>query len=920
MTTMTDDERPDPDALLEQLRAEEEKAARGRLRIYFGSSAGVGKTYAMLLAARKLLAEGRHVLVGVVETHGRGETAALTEGLELLPARQVEYRGRALPEFDLDAALARLKPLVHEGQPRPLILVDELAHSNVAGSRHPKRWQDVEELLANGIDVYTSLNVQHLESLNDVVGGITGVRVQETLPDRFFDAADEVLLVDTPADELLSRLKAGKVYMGAQAERAAKHFFRKGNLMALRELALRRTADRVEDDVQAWRSHSAITQVWSTEAAILCAVGPTPRAEHVLRSSARLAQQLGVSWHAVYVETPALRRLPDAQRERVLRQMRLAQDLGAATAVLQAQDAAVALAEHAREHNLSKLVLGRSPRPAGWRRLFAAPPLYERLSAALPDVDLIEVGLPPAVGARSEPEPAAPAWGAAARQAPQHALAALACGATCALSWPLQPLLDEANIVMLFLLTVLGVALRLGRGPAVLASFLSVGLFDFFYVAPHLSFAVSDVQYLLTFGVMLAVGLIVGQLTAHLRYQAQVAAEREARSRALFELTRELAGALQTEQVAQIAQDRLARELHGRAQILVLGLDEQLHAPLPLAPADGADAPDTGTARWALDHGQAAGLATDTLPGSPWFYLPLAAPMRARGVLCLRPRDLEAVLRPERRAQLDTMASIIGQALERVHYVEVAQNALVHIESERLRNSLLSALSHDLRTPLAVVYGLADTLAALPGLPPQGQEMAGSLRQESQRINAMVNNLLDMARLQSGAVQLRREWLPIDEVLGGALQAMRSVLTGHQVQTRLAPDLPLVEMDAALIERVLANLLENAAKYTPPGSRIEISAQVREAQLQLSVADDGPGLPAGREETLFEKFTRAKSESSIPGVGLGLAICRAILEAHGGRIWAERSALGGAAFVLTLPLGQPPALPHEEEIEGVARP
>ncbi|QPF76738.1 DUF4118 domain-containing protein [Roseateles sp. DAIF2] len=916
-----DDERPDPDALLERLRADEEKAARGKLRIYFGSSAGVGKTYAMLLAARKLKAEGRQMLVGVVETHGRSETAALTEGLELLPARQVEYRGRALPEFDLDGALARLKPLVREeGQPRPLILVDELAHSNVAGSRHPKRWQDVEELLANGIDVYTSLNVQHLESLNDVVGGITGVRVQETLPDRFFDAADEVVLVDTPADELLARLKAGKVYMGAQAERAAKHFFRKGNLMALRELALRRTADRVEDDVQAWRSNEAIAQVWSTEAAILCAVGPTPRAEHVLRSSARLAQQLGVSWHAVYVETPALQRLPDAQRERVLRQMRLAQDLGAATAVLQAQDAAAALAEHAREHNLSKLVLGRSPALPGWRRLFAGRPLYERLAALLPDVDLIEVGLPPAVGQRSEPEPAPPAWGSAARQLPHYAKAAAACALTAALAWPLQNLLDEANIVMLFLLTVLGVALKLGRGPAVLASFLSVGLFDFFYVAPHLSFAVSDVQYLLTFGVMLAVGLIVGQLTAHLRYQAEVAAEREARSRALFELTRELAGALQTEQVAQIAQERLARELHGRAQILVLGLDEQLHAPLPLAPGEGADTPDAGTARWALDHGQAAGLATDTLPGSPWFYLPLAAPMRARGVLCLRPRDLEAVLRPERRAQLDTMASIIGQALERVHYVEVAQNALVHIESERLRNSLLSALSHDLRTPLAVVYGLADTLAALPGLPPQGLEMAGALRRESQRINAMVSNLLDMARLQSGAVQLRRDWLPIDEVLGGALQAMHSVLAGHKVQTRLAPGLPLVEIDAALIERVLANLLENAAKYTPPGSRIEIAALVDGADLRLTVADDGPGLPAGREEALFEKFTRAKSESSIPGVGLGLAICRAILEAHGGRIWAERSALGGAAFVLTLPLGQPPALPREEEdLEGEHR-
>lgn len=912
-----DDVRPDPNALLEQLRAEEEKAARGKLRIYFGSSAGVGKTYAMLLAARKLLAEGRQVLVGVVETHGRGETAALTESLPLLPPRLVEYRGHSLPEFDLDAALERLKPLVLEGQPRPLIVVDELAHSNVPGSRHPKRWQDVEELLANGIDVYTSLNVQHLESLNDVVGGITGVRVLETLPDRFFDAADEVLLVDTPAEELLARLKAGKVYMGAQAERAAKHFFRKGNLMALRELALRRTADRVEDDVQAWRSNKAIAQVWSTEAAILCAVGPTPRAEHVLRSSARLAQQLGVSWHAVYVETPALQRLPDAQRERVLRQMRLAQDLGAATAVLQAPDTAAALAAHAREHNLAKLVLGRSPPLPGWRQLLEGRPLYEQLAMALPDVDLIEVGLPPAVGQRVEAQPVPPNWGGAARTAAEYGLAGAACGLTTALAWLLQDLFDEANIVMLFLLTVLGVALRLGRGPAVLASFLSVGLFDFFYVAPRLSFAVSDVQYLLTFGVMLAVGLIVGQLTAHLRYQAQVAAEREARSRALFDLTRELSGALQIEQVAQIAQDRLAREFRGRAQILVLGVDEQLHAPLPVQPAkegDG-DLPDAGTARWALDHGQAAGLATDTLPGSPWFYLPLAAPMRSRGVLCLRPCAVDAVLRPERRAQLDTMASIVGQALERVHYVEVAQNALVHIESERLRNSLLSALSHDLRTPLAVVYGLADTLASLPDLTPQGLEMAASLRQESQRINAMVNNLLDMARLQSGAVRLRREWLPVDEVLGAALRSLHSVLAGHRVQTRMASELPLVEIDAVLIERVLANLLENAAKYTPQGSLIEVSAELKEGELRLTVADDGPGLPVGREEALFEKFTRAKNESSTPGVGLGLAICRSILAAHGGRIWAERSALGGAAFVLTLPLGKPPALPPEEEME-----
>ncbi len=902
---MEEELRPDPDLLLEQLRADEHKAARGKLRIYFGASAGVGKTYAMLQAARKLKAEGADILVGVVETHGRSETLALTEGLDVLPPRQIEYRGKSLPEFDLDAVLIR--------QPA-LILVDELAHSNVAGSRHPKRWQDVEELLASGIGVYTSLNVQHLESLNDVVGGITGVRVQETLPDTFFDRADEVVVVDTPADELLARLAAGKVYAPVQAERAAKNFFRKGNLMALRELALRRAADRVEDDVQAWRSNKAIVPVWKTEAAILCAIGPAARAEHVVRSAARLAQQLNVSWHAVYVETSRLQRLPDAQRERILKVVRLAQELGATTAVLQRQDLAPALIAYARENNLSQLMLGRAPARPLWRRLLAGPGLHDYISDSAADVDLIEIGQPAAsrteaAGAQPPGEQFGP-W-------PPYLYAAGVCLATALLCRPLLAVFDLSNIVMLFLLAVVGVALRWGRGPSVLASFLSVGLFDFFFVAPQLSFAVSDVQYLLTFGVMLAVGLITGQLTAHLRYQARVAAEREARSRALFELTRELSGALQTEQVIEIAEASLSRELHGPARVMALDLADKLGSP-GAGDGDAAlDAPDAGTARWALDHGQAAGMATDTLPGSAWFYLPLQAPMRARGVLALRPRELSAVMQPERRAQLDTYASIIGQALERVHYVAVAQDALVHIESERLRNSLLSALSHDLRTPLAVVYGLADTLASLQAMPAAGREIADSLRRESQRINAMVNKLLDMARLQSGAVELRREWQPIEEVVGSALQAMEPVLRSHPVRTEIAAGLPLIHLDAVLIERVLCNLLENAAKYTPAGSVVTIAASIDSDQLKLTVSDDGPGLPAGREEALFEKFARAKNESNIPGVGLGLAICRAIMQAHQGSIRAEAGPDGGASFVLSLPLGSPPQLPDIEAEEPV---
>lgn len=921
------DDRPDPDALLAQIRQQDEARQRGRLRIWFGASAGVGKTFAMLQAARALAARGQAPLVGVVETHGRADTAAQLEGLPRLPMKAVMHRGRTLPEFDLDGALERLRD-----QPEPLVLVDELAHSNVAGSRHPKRWQDVEELLANGISVWTTVNVQHLESLNDVVGGITGVRVQETLPDTFFDRADEVVLVDTPADELLARLKAGKVYQGEKAERAGQHFFRKGNLMALRELALRRTADRVEDDVQAWRSNERIDAVWKTEAAILCAIGPGDEGESVVRSAAQLAQQLAVSWHAVYVETPALHRLPDARRERILRTVRLAEDLGATTAVLSGQSPVEVLADYAREHNLSKLLVGRA-RPEGRRHWHWRAPVSRRLARLAPELDLIQVGI--SATRRVEPDRGLPAL----PTDPRPYLGAMAaCLAVALACWPLAHTIATDNIVMLFLLGVVGVAMRWGRGPAVLASFLSVGLFDFLYVAPRLSLAVSDVQYLITFGVMLAVGLVTGQLTAGLRYEARISAEREARARGLFELTRELAGALQTEQVLAIAEQQLAQQFGGRALLYVLDDEDRLRLSTSPSPwGQSGDRPDAGTARWALDHEQAAGQGTDTLPGSAWYYLPLRAPMRARGVLALRPDRRDVLMLPERRAQLETAARIVGQALERVHYVEVAQQALLQIESERLRNSLLSALSHDLRTPLAALQGLAETLARRGGLDADAREAAEAIRLQSQRINAMVHNLLDMARLQSGALRLNRQWQPVDEVVGSSLQLMGPALARHRVVLDVPAGLPLVELDAVLIERVLANLLENAAKYTPPGSELRIAARAHGAEIRLSVQDNGPGLPPGREEALFEKFTRGHSESPLPGVGLGLAICRAILAAHGGRIWAERvvpgeatkrvdraergdsSATvraevgGGARFVLALPLGEPPPMPRFDE-------
>ncbi|MYM33931.1 two-component system sensor histidine kinase KdbD [Duganella sp. FT94W] len=903
--------RPDPDALLAQVQAQARKAARGKLRIYFGASAGVGKTCAMLSAARKLQEGGQPVLVGVVETHGRADTAALLAGLPQLPPRVVAHRGKQLAEFDLDGALA-LRP--------PLILMDELAHSNAPGSRHPKRWQDVEELLDAGIDVLTTVNVQHLESLNDVVGGITGIRVAETVPDTVFDQADEVVLVDVPADELLARLQSGKVYQAAQAERASKNFFRKGNLIALRELALRRTADRIEDDVRAYRVEKSIADIWKTGAALLACVGPRADGEHTVRSTARLASQLGTEWHAVYIETPALQRLPAAQREQILKHLKLAEDLGATTAVLPGADVALAALDYARSHNLSKLVLGRPRRraPLPWRT-----PHRKRLAQLAPDLDLIEIGVPRNAGgaAAIDKPPVADLDERAApellrRRATGYAIAAVASVATALAALPLLAWLDLANLAMLFLLVVVLVAVRYGRGPSVLATCVSVASFDFFFVAPRFTFAVTDFQYLITFVVMLAVGLITGHLTAGLRFQARVAAQRERRARALYEFARELSGALQTEQIFDSTQRVIQTAFRARATLLLPDDDGRLLPPAAAGPGGAVARPDLGIAQWAFDRAEPAGLGTDTLPASRGFYLPLVAPMRTRGVLAIEPEQRRWLLIPEQRQQLDTFAALAAIALERVHYIDVAQSALVSMESERLRNSLLAALSHDLRTPLTSLVGLSESLAgSKPALSSTQREVARALHDEALRMSTMVANLLDMARIQSGDVHFNLQWQPLEEVVGSALRASAAALKQHRLTTRLPPDLPLLRYDAVLIERVLANLLENAAKYTPPGAHIEISAALHGAWINVTVADDGPGLPPGREEALFEKFTRGERESAKPGVGLGLAICRAIVEAHGGKIGAAGSPLGGAAFTFTLPLGTPPAMPDEEAHE-----
>jgi two-component system sensor histidine kinase KdpD len=915
MATLSD-QRPDSDQLLAKVNRQELQARRGKLRIYFGSSAGVGKTYTMLVAARKLASEGRAVLVGVVETHGRAETAELLEGLPVLPLKRIEYRGNTLAVFDLDAALAR--------HPQ-LIVIDELAHSNVPGTRHPKRWQDVEELLAAGIDVFSTLNVQHLESLNDVVGGITNVRVWETVPDKVFDAADAVVLVDIPADELLARLKAGKVYVAQQAEHAAQHFFRKGNLMALRELALRRTADRIEGDVQAYRVDQSIESVWKTATALLTCVGPDAAAERVVRAAARLAGQLNTEWHAIYVETPSLQRLAPGKREKILANLNLAQQLGATTAVIASWQIAESIIAYARKNNLSKLVIGRDPirRLWPWQRSSG-----QKLAVLAPDIDLIEIGRED-IAAKGNSRDYAPLLRNAdlelteRRKAKRlrYLWAAISCVGVTLLSVPLAEHFDRSNIVAIFILAVVLVGVRLGRGPAALAAVLNVCAFDFFFVPPRFSFAVSDVQYLLTFCIMLAVGLITGQLTAGLRFQARVASHREERAGSLYEFARDLSSAVHVEQVVKISADSLRRTFRANAALLLPDSAGRLAATAPAVAGSASEAGlavEIGTAQWAFDRGQPAGFGTDTLPGSDVLYVPLRAPSKARGVLAVKAHNGRLLRIPEQRQLLDTFAALIAIALERVHYVGIAQDALLKMESERLRNSLLAALSHDLRTPLTVLVGLAESLALTPPkLSDAQQETAQAIQDEAGRMSTMVGNLLDMARIESGEVRLNLQWQSLEEVVGAALEAAHGMLQRHTVVVQLPRDLPLIKFDAVLIERVLVNLLENVSKYTPAGSTVTLSAQVDDAELKVSIADDGPGLPVGREEAVFQKFTRGERESSTPGVGLGLAICRAIVESHRGKISAAQRPGGGAIFTFTLPLGTPPALEPEAQINHV---
>jgi len=835
------------------------------------------------------------------------ETERLAEGLERLPPLPVAYRGIVRQEFNLDAALAR-----HPA----ILLVDELAHSNITGGdpapRHPKRWQDIDELLQAGINVWTTVNVQHLESLNDLVYQTTGVRQRETLPDKVFDEADDIELIDLPPDDLIARLHAGKVYIADEVATAVERFFRKQNLMALREIALRRVADRVEAASRALATPERVRPRIAGDR-ILVAVGPDAQAEQLVRAGKRMADALDAQWTVVYVETLRLLRLSDADRNRRIAVLRLAESLGAETVTLDGPSAATALLEYVQTRRATRVIVG-APKRRGWRA-WLRPSTATQLLNQCHGFDVVIIA--PADGAvrqRTDSASVAQPDGYQGAIPWERYGGAVGLSAACTLlALVMYPHFELSNLAMVYLLGVTVAGLRLGRKPSALTAVLNVASFDFFCVPPRFTFAVSDAQYLVTFGAMLTIALVIATLTANVRQQTRVAGARERRTAALYAMSRELAVTRGIESMALAAVSHVTEVFQCKAVVLLPDASGRLQYPRGEAPENAFRHADLAVAQWVADHGRRAGLGSDTLSAAPALYVPLGDERKTAGVLAVLPNNPRRVLLPEQSHLLDTFAGQIGLSLERARLAEVAEASSLAVERESLRNTLLASISHDLRTPLAVMAGAASTLAerGLTLAEDSKTELARSIELKAREMSDLVSNVLDLMRFQSGQVVLRRDWQPLEDLVGAALERLKERLQGHPVELRLPADLPPVYVDAGLVVQVFGNLFDNIAKYTPPGTRSWVSASHDGDAVRVVVEDEGPGFPAGDPAKLFDKFQRGNEEGVVVGAGLGLTICRAIVRAHGGEIEARRrdgpEPNKGARFEFTLPAKEPPA-------------
>ncbi len=891
--------RPAPERLLAEANAAEPGAQRGRLKILVGAAPGVGKTYKMLEMARARMVEGVDVVAGVVLTHGRAETEALRRGIPELPHVSREHRGIALEEFDLDAALAR-----HPA----LLLLDELAHSNAPGSRHLKRWQDVQELLEAGIDVCTTLNVQHVESVHDVVERLTGVPVRERVPDEFIDGADEVELVDLPIDELLERLRAGKVYLGDQAARAEQNFFKPATLSGLRELSLRLVADRV-------RAKSPATARAAT-GRLLVAVSPSPFSARLLRSARRLAESLNVEWLALHVVASEGLVLSDAERRRLGNHLRLAEQLGAEVHTGTGRDAVGELLTFARRHDVRHVVVGK-PLARGFLGRPGSSFVAELVRRS-GEIDVFVVNGEEPVE-ESEPGPTAERTDGVG-----YLLALAAVGVATALACVARDHLAPVNLSMIYLLTVVGVSLRGRRGPTLAASLIGVAAFDFFCVPPYLSFTVGDSEYVLTFVAMLLVGLVVSLQSARLRALVDATLRRAESSAALHRLSGDLAATRGSAPIVAAARRRCRDILGVPVRVLLPRPDggDELDEAAPEADGAPLSSDELAVARWVFEHGEPAGAGTHTLPGAHGLHVPLAGARGRVGVLVCEGYVAARFHDPDERRLVESLARLIGLALEGERLGEEAQEAAVAIRSEQLKSALLSSVSHDLRTPLQVITGAATALAESQALldPMTRAELANGIAEEAENLNRVVTNLLDVSRLESGSVKLDTLPHSVEDLFGTALQAMERRLAGHPTTSQVSPDCPPVSVDPVVFQSALVNLLDNAVKYTPAGSPIELLARrgppaaadsagaprpAPHGTVEIVVADRGPGLAPGETERVFEKFVRGAAHGARRGVGLGLTIARRIVEAHGGTIRARARAGGGAEFVITLPAAPP---------------
>lgn len=883
------DRRPDPDALL--AIAEEDR--RGKLWIFLGAAAGVGKTYAMLARARAAKVDGNDVVIGLAETHGRQETEDLTEGLEVLPRRKCEYRGHVIEEFDIDAALAR-KP--------KLIIVDELAHTNAPDSRHPKRWQDVEELRDAGIDVWTALSIQHLESLADVVARITGVSVRETVPDRVLSEAADVILVDITPDELIQRLKEGKVYVPETARRATQNFFTPGNLTALRELALRRTAERVDDQMVDYLRQNAIEGPWETTERLLVCVGADISSDGVVRAAARLATGLNAEWTAVFVERPGQEEVDPSRAKRVDDALRLAERLGASIERLSAYDLAGEVLRFAREENVTQIVLGRS------RASFIARVLRRTLTE-----EIVRRSRDIAIHVVMD-EAAQRKFDRATHIALATGLGAAIVGvaATVGAGLVLDRWLHLPNLSMIFLVPVIFCAVRFGLWPAVAASILSFLTFDFFFVEPFYTFTISQPQEFVALLVFLVVAVITGSLASRVREHSLNMRQRVDAAQSLFEISRKLSGAAKLDDVAWAATAHAQKVLGAKCVVTLLPEDGELRLAAAWPPFDNMDVAETSAARWALDKGEPAGWRTGTLPNVRFQFRPLVTPRGVVGVCGIEPKNVSEPFSPQDDRTLTSILDQTAIAIDRSLLVGESIRAAALEENEKLRTTLLSSLSHDLRTPLASITGAVTSLRELGDKmsPQDRQDLLASIEEESGRLTRFVKNLLDMSRIEAGALEVRRDWVDVADAVRSAKERARKTFPNQKVALSVAPNLPFIRGDLNLLQQVLFNLLDNAHKYGG-GSDAIIHARQEGTYVVVTVTDEGPGVKRADLERIFEKFYRGgRPDGRKAGTGLGLSICRGLVESMGGTIVAQSPAIRrrGTRIVLRFPAAVSPAL------------